>query len=388
MKRLMLIDLSYSLHRCLRVPQLWDLNAMVNVDGEVKLVRTGGIYGVFNSLVACMNSYPGYYPVFASDKGLSKRRLELLPNYKHAKDRAEFKAKEESELSEEELEKLRSDNEYREAYVNSKKVIREISKILGIPYIEIDGVEGDDILATLVKRDGLQEAVVITDDKDLIQCVSLNPNAKVLNWRSKTGEVYDSERLESEVGPGDLVDNFVLQKSIVGDGSDNIPQIAYGVGGSKARKLCESIRQLGVSNDDLMNSNFRLISGDIDGGQSFEGRGKNKKLVNDTTPKFEPDWMNKLFEMDNSKAGRNFYRSLVNDNGSQLKVNLQMIDLRLIDDETESVILKEFDKELSDLKDTNPSIFSVAPVFSRYQIKDLAITQLISYMKVVIGGIN
>ena len=45
-------------------------------------IKSGGVYGALRMLQAEMKKFSGYFPIVCFDRGLSKRRLELYPDYK------------------------------------------------------------------------------------------------------------------------------------------------------------------------------------------------------------------------------------------------------------------------------------------------------------------
>lgn len=99
-------------------------------------------------------------------------------------------------------------------------MIRDILVGLGIPMIELDGYEADDVLATLAEQSAScgMSAVIVSPDKDLLQLVR-SPDITVLNTRD--GEVwYDEEGVKTRMGvyPYQIVDFLTL----VGDASDNV----------------------------------------------------------------------------------------------------------------------------------------------------------------------
>lgn len=375
-KNVLLVDLSYSLHRNLRQPELWELKTLIkNEEGELEDFRTGGVFGVFRSLIKVMKMFPGYRPVFASDKGLAKRRLELQPNYKRSEDRKKEREIPEIELTEEQLQERKESEEYYKAYTASKREIRKISEVLGIPYIEIEGVEGDDILARLTMDSEVEKVVVVTDDKDLLQLLGMRSDIEIQNYRALSDVLVTQYDFKEDWKD---IDNFVLCKAICGDGSDNIPKVANGVGGVTAYKLIEIMRSAGFGMIDITQES-KLNSGDFYGGPVYEGRGKNKKLVEDSTPITSNAALNYMISQIGSKASRHFVKALCESN--QLWSNVQMIDLRLIDQETQDMISEEYKKQLELVSGVEPNLMKVLPMFSRFKIKDLNITELLRLLK-------
>jgi DNA polymerase I len=99
--------------------------------------------------------------------------------------------------------------------------LREAVEALGWPVLVIDGVEADDVIATLAeqaKREGWH-SVISTGDKDLTQLV----DAQVTWVNTMSNETLDSAGVEKKFGvpPGKIVDYLTL----VGDAIDNIPGV-------------------------------------------------------------------------------------------------------------------------------------------------------------------
>ncbi len=99
--------------------------------------------------------------------------------------------------------------------------IHELVRLLGWPLLEIEGVEADDVLATLAKRAGEEgiEAYIATGDKDLAQVV--NASVKLVN--TMTHEVIDASGVKAKYGvpPERIIDYLTL----MGDKVDNVPGV-------------------------------------------------------------------------------------------------------------------------------------------------------------------
>ena len=113
--------------------------------------------------------------------------------------------------------------------------ITEILETLGIPVLQCDGYEADDIIATVAKKctETGRTLRILSGDKDLMQLVSeniqiLKPDA------AATWKVTGIEGVEAEWGvkPEQLLDLL----SLYGDTADNIPGV-QGVGVKTASKL-------------------------------------------------------------------------------------------------------------------------------------------------------
>src|SRR5918995_176603 len=99
--------------------------------------------------------------------------------------------------------------------------LHEAVEALGWPMLIIEGVEADDVIATLAeeaKRDGWH-AVISTGDKDFAQLVE--PRVTLVNTMSN--ELLDIEGVKRKFGvpPGKFLDYLTL----IGDAIDNIPGV-------------------------------------------------------------------------------------------------------------------------------------------------------------------
>ncbi len=163
--------------------------------------------------------------------------------------------------------------------------LKEICKAIGFPLIEIEGVEADDVIATLVKiaKENNFKSVISSLDKDLMQLVE-DPVSSIMN--TMTHQIFNEEKVFEKFGvkPSQIRDMLAL----VGDTSDNIPGVPK-VGQKTAakwlnefgdldgiRKNADSIK--GVVGQNLRDSlneldrNVELVSlrNDVDIGVTFE----------------------------------------------------------------------------------------------------------------------
>ncbi len=110
---------------------------------------------------------------------------------------------------------------------------REVVEAHGIPILEVEGYEADDVIATLVSQaPDDAEIAILSTDKDLMQLVS---DRVVLVDTMKDQRIGPAEvEKRFGVGPEQLLD----LRSLVGDPSDNIPGVR-GVGEKGAAKLLQ-----------------------------------------------------------------------------------------------------------------------------------------------------
>ena len=117
------------------------------------------------------------------------------------------------------------------------ELIRRLVETLGVPAVDAEGYEADDVIATLATSLAAEghEIVIVTGDRDAYQLVR-DPLVKVLyNRRGVTDYVlYDEAGIEERTGvrPG----LYPFLASLRGDPSDNLPGVP-GVGEKTAAKL-------------------------------------------------------------------------------------------------------------------------------------------------------
>jgi DNA polymerase-1 len=109
--------------------------------------------------------------------------------------------------------------------------ILEVIKAMGLPLLQIEGVEADDVIGTLCQRAAAAglKVLVSTGDKDMAQLV--NEHVTLVNTMSDSVMTRDAVKEKFEVFPEQIIDYLAL----VGDTSDNIPGVPK-VGAKTAAK--------------------------------------------------------------------------------------------------------------------------------------------------------
>ena len=117
--------------------------------------------------------------------------------------------------------------------------IKEVVRAFGIPLLEKEGFEADDLIGTLARAWEAQgyEVVMISGDKDLLQLIS----PRVTSLDTMYERSYDVEKVKERYGvePERLPDVFGL----MGDDSDNIPGVP-GIGEKRAKELIQRFGSL------------------------------------------------------------------------------------------------------------------------------------------------
>ncbi len=198
-KKLVLVDGSYYLFRAFYALK----DRLSNKAGE----PTGAIFGVMNMLKKLLTEHnPDYFAVVFDPKG-DNFRNEMYAEYKANRPPID------PELA------------------GQIAPLQEIIRALGLPLLVIDGVEADDVIATLAiaaARQGM-DTLISSGDKDLAQIVT--DHIHLIN--TMTGVVLDPPGVKEKYGvtPAQMVDYLTL----VGDTSDNVPGV-QGVGPKTAGK--------------------------------------------------------------------------------------------------------------------------------------------------------
>lgn len=180
---------------------------------------TNAVYGLATMLLRLLEEERPEEVAVALDAGKPTFRHQALPTYKAQR--------------EETADELKAQLPY----------ARKLLSALGIPLLELEGYEADDIVATLVERFSSpeREVLVVTGDKDLLQLI--RPGVEVLLTRRGITEMdrYDERAFRERFGiaPPELVE----AKALMGDSSDNIPGVP-GVGEKTALRLVQRFHRL------------------------------------------------------------------------------------------------------------------------------------------------
>ena len=158
---------------------------------------TGAIYGVINSLQKLLKDFkPDYIGVVFDAKGKNFRN-DLYPDYKANRPPMP------------------------EELVCQIEPIHKIIDSMGLPLLMIDGVEADDVIATLAKQAEAKgmDTIISSGDKDLAQLV--NDHTRMYN--AMNNGIIDRKGVQEKFGvvPELIIDYLVL----VGDSVDNIPGV-------------------------------------------------------------------------------------------------------------------------------------------------------------------
>lgn len=173
---------------------------------------TGAIFAYANMLTKLMSEHKPDLMALAFDKSRHTFRTERYADYKGGRDKTP------------------------EELLAQLPLLREFTEYMGMPFLEKDNYEADDIIGTLATQAAEQgyDVLVVTGDRDALQLV--RPNLRVIYTKQGTSNIksYDVAAFVEEFGfePIKLID----YKGLRGDSSDNIPGVP-GVGPKTATKL-------------------------------------------------------------------------------------------------------------------------------------------------------
>jgi DNA polymerase-1 len=184
-------------------------------DGSRWITRSGeptaGTYGFVSVLLRLLEQERPEYLAVSFDTGRTFRD-DLYPEYKATREKMP--------------EDLRSQIER----------IRQVVAAFGIPILEAEGFEADDVLATVARRAAAEgvRVEIITGDRDLLQIVDDSVHVQLSGQKLSEAVDYGPAEVEARFGlpPEQVVD----YKALVGDTSDNIPGVR-GIGEKTAASL-------------------------------------------------------------------------------------------------------------------------------------------------------
>lgn len=166
---------------------------MTNPDG----VPIGAVYGFTNMLLKLMKEHDHAAIAVIFDAGRNTFRNDIYAEYKANRD------------------------ETPEDLIPQFPLVREATQALGLPAVELEGYEADDLIATYAKQAsalGLN-VKIISSDKDLMQLV----DDKIKIFDPMKNIVVDEAGVMEKFG---VTPNRVIDvQSLAGDASDNIPGV-------------------------------------------------------------------------------------------------------------------------------------------------------------------
>jgi DNA polymerase-1 len=189
--------------------------ALPKLTSKYDQMPVGAVYGFCNMTLSIASAHKHDYIAVVFDAGRKTFRHEIYAEYKANR------------------------GDVPENLVPQFPMVRTVCDILGIPYIEENGVEADDLIASYATtaKESCLLTEIVSSDKDLIQVMSDN----IAVYDPMKSQFLSSESVFEKYGiyPHQMIDF----QALVGDTSDNIPGIA-GVGPKTAAMLLQQFGSL------------------------------------------------------------------------------------------------------------------------------------------------
>jgi DNA polymerase-1 len=204
--RLVLIDGSGYIFRA-----FFALPPLTNPNG----VPVGAVFGFCNMLFRLVQDMPGEQMLVVFDKGKASFRDAIYDGYK--------------------ANRLEPPDDLQPQF----PLVREATVAFGLPVIELEGYEADDIIATYAReaRAAGREVIIVSSDKDLMQLIRQG----VQMYDPMKQKAIDRAEVIARFGVGPEQVRDVL--ALAGDTSDNVPGVP-GIGVKTAAQLLQEFGDL------------------------------------------------------------------------------------------------------------------------------------------------
>lgn len=196
-------------------------NKMVTSNG----IDTSAAHTFITSLIKIIKMNNPTHCFIAFDAGKKTKRHDIYKDYKAGRAKAPIEIFEQ------------------------KKIIIEILDAMKIKHMDMEGYEGDDLIASLATKFSSENKILIwSDDQDLLQLIDDNVDVIVKDSKMKTFIIKNIDNFRSLHG----FEHFQIPdyKAISGDASDNLPGIK-GIGPKGAIDLLNKYNSLENIYDNL-----------------------------------------------------------------------------------------------------------------------------------------
>ncbi len=202
-KRLIIIDSNALLHRSFHA-----LPPLMTKSGQ----ETGAVYGYLLTLFKAITDLKPDYVVACFDTKSPTFRHEMYKEYKAQRPVTPG------------------------GIVSQIPVTKTVVEALGIPIFAVEGVEADDLIATICAKNPDLEIFIVSGDMDNTQLVNEKIKVYTLGKGIKDTVIYDIAKVQERFGvkPEQMVDF----KALTGDPSDNIPGVE-GIGKKTAAEIIQ-----------------------------------------------------------------------------------------------------------------------------------------------------
>lgn len=120
-------------------------------------------------------------------------------------------------------------------FISQIALVHDAAAAFGIPVYEADGFEADDVIGTIAKQSKLDQVVIVTGDRDILQLVEDDRVVCYMPTKGLSeGKLYGEKDIVERLG---VKPNMIpLYKALAGDASDNYPGVP-GIGPKTAITL-------------------------------------------------------------------------------------------------------------------------------------------------------
>lgn len=200
-------------------------------------ISTNAVYGFFQIMFKTIEEEKPDKIIVAFDISSSEKRTKIFNEYKAGRNKAP------------------------EDLTIQFPIIKELLKTMNIPIVQKDGIEADDILGAIAKKEGKKgnKIIILTGDRDYFQLVDINVNIRYPKTIMGKTEyiIYDNYKINEEYGL--TPEKLIEVKALMGDASDNIPGVK-GIGEKTALKLIIQFGSLEKIYEYIENSDGKEIA--------------------------------------------------------------------------------------------------------------------------------
>ena len=200
-------------------------------------ISTNAVYGFFQIMFKTIEEEKPDKIIVAFDISSSEKRTKIFSEYKAGRHKTP------------------------EDLTMQFPIIKELLRMMNIPIVQKDGIEADDILGAIAKKEGKKgnKIIILTGDRDYFQLVDMNVNIRYPKTIMGKTEyiIYDNYKVNEEYGL--TPEKLIEVKALMGDASDNIPGVK-GIGEKTALKLIIQFENLEKIYEYIENSDGKEIA--------------------------------------------------------------------------------------------------------------------------------
>ena len=200
-------------------------------------ISTNAVYGFFQIMFKTIEEEKPDKIIVAFDISSSEKRTKIFSEYKAGRHKTP------------------------EDLTMQFPIIKELLRMMNIPIVQKDGIEADDILGAIAKKEGKKgnKIIILTGDRDYFQLVDMNVNIRYPKTIMGKTEyiIYDNYKINEEYGL--TPEKLIEVKALMGDASDNIPGVK-GIGEKTALKLIIQFENLEKIYEYIENSDGKEIA--------------------------------------------------------------------------------------------------------------------------------